>query len=229
MRVHEPQPHSLSPRGIAIAGWSAFLVAGATFMALAWNVASRAPLVQLDDAVAAAMGPLRTVFMTHAMLVWTHLHSIAAMILWTVVFGAFLARRRQFYWLLTLALAMIGGMLLNVALKFAYERARPTMDEALVTLHTFSFPSGHTAAATTFYGVLAAYLVSRTSNPTARAAAVLGAIAAIALVAFSRVYLGAHYMSDVLAATCSSTAWLALCLSSVHALVRRHMAEGKVR
>jgi undecaprenyl-diphosphatase len=49
---------------------------------------------------------------------------------------------------------------------------------------------------------------------------------AVMLVALSRMYLGAHYLSDVAAAACSSTAWLALCLSSVHALVRRRMAAG---
>jgi undecaprenyl-diphosphatase len=49
----------------------------------------------------------------------------------------------------------------------------------------------------------------------------MGAIAAVMLVAFSRIYLGAHYLSDVVAAVCSSTAWLALCLMSVHGLTRR--------
>ena len=226
MRVHDA-PRSLSPRGIAIAGWGAFLIAGATFMALAWNVAARAPLVELDQAVAAWLRPRRSVAMTHVMLAWTHAHSIAAVSAWSIVFAVILARLRQFYWLLTLALATVGGMLLNVALKYAYERARPGMDEALVTLHTYSFPSGHTAGATVFYGVLAAYLVSRVHDARVRAAIVTAAIVAIAWVAFSRVYLGAHYMSDVLAATCSSTAWLALCLSGVHALVRRRMAEEK--
>ena len=220
-------PPSLSPRGIAIAGWTAFLVAGFTFMALAWNVASRTPLVELDAAVAEWLRPRRTVSMTHAMLVWTHVHSIAGMTVLTFAFAAVLARLRQFYWLLTLVLSVGGGMLLNVALKYAYERTRPSLEEALVTLHTFSFPSGHTAAATTFYGVLAAYLVSRTARHRTRTAIVLAAVAAVALVAFSRVYLGAHFMSDVLAATCSSTAWLALCLSGVHALVRRHMAQAQ--
>lgn len=228
MRVHEA-PRSLSPRGIAIAGWGAFLVAGATFMVLAWSVTARAPLVDLDASVAEWLRPRRGAAMTQAMLVWTHLHSIPAMLAWTALFAFLLARLRQRYWMLTLGLAVLGGMLLNVALKYAYERARPSLDEALVTLHTFSFPSGHTAAATAFYGVVAAFLVSRTSNPLLRSAAVLAAVVAVALVAFSRVYLGAHYLSDVVAATCSSTAWLALCLSGVHALVRRRMDEEAAR
>lgn len=222
MRAHE-QPHSLSPVGIAIAGWAAFLVAGATFAALAWNVATRAPLVELDAAVNEWLRPRRTAAMTQVMLYWTHAHSTAAIAGWSIVFAALLARARRLYWVLTLGLAVAGGMLLNVALKLAFARARPELEHALVTLHTYSFPSGHTAAATVFYGVLAAYLVSRTFGRWTRAAIVLAAAAAVALVAFSRVYLGAHFPSDVLAAACSSTAWLALCLSGVHALVRRRM------
>jgi membrane-associated phospholipid phosphatase len=77
-----------------------------------------------------------------------------------------------------------------------------------------------------FYGVLAAFLVSRFYDPRVRAACVVAAIAAIALVAFSRMYLGAHYLSDVMAAACSSTVWLVLCLSMVHGYVRRRMAAA---
>jgi uncharacterized membrane protein YdjX (TVP38/TMEM64 family) len=74
-----------------------------------------------------------------------------------------------------------------------------------------------------FYGVLAAFLVSRTYDWRRRTACVVAAVVAIGLVAFSRMYLGAHYLSDVLAAICSSTAWLALCLSGGHALVRNRL------
>jgi hypothetical protein len=111
-------------------------------------------------------------------------------------------------------------MLLNLLLKQAYERLRPRFDDPLVTLDTYSFPSGHTAAAVAFYGVLAAFLVSRFHDARRRAAIVAVAMGAVALVAFSRLYLGAHYLSDVVAAACSSTAWLVLCLAFGHALVR---------
>src|SRR5256886_1265068 len=131
----------------------------------------------------------------------------------SAIFGAVLARLRQWYWLLTLAVAVGGGMLLNLVLKAAYERLRPHFDDPLLVLTTFSFPSGHAAGAVLFYGVLAAFLVSRFYDWRARAASIAGAIGAVALVAFSRMYLGAHYLSDVVAAACSSTVWLVLCLA----------------
>ena len=69
--------------------------------------------------------------------------------------------------------------------------------------------------------MLAAFLVPRFFDKRIRAACITVAIVAISLVALSRMYLGAHYLSDVLAASASSTAWLVLCLSGVHALVRQ--------
>ena len=222
MRPDRPHPHSLSPRGLAIVGWSGFALAGALFLAIAWNVSARTALVALDAQVAASLHAHATPAFTAFMLAVTHLNSTLAITLWSVVFAGVLARLRERYWILTLALSVGGGMLLNLLLKAAYERLRPSFDDPLVQLDTYSFPSGHTAAAVLFYGVLAAFLVSRFYDRRLRAAIATGAIAMIALVAFSRIYLGAHYLSDVVAAACSSTAWLVLCLSTGHALARKN-------
>ena len=226
MQVPEVRAHSLSPRGLAIAGWAAFALAGAAFFVLAWNVAARTALVLFDISVTAFFNANRVPELTTLMLGITYAHSILAVSIWSVLFAAVLARMRQWSWLLTLALAMGGGMAVNYGLKVAYERARPAFDEPLLTLKTFSFPSGHTAGATLFYGVLAAFLVSRIRDLQLRATIVAVAVVMVVAVAFSRVYLGAHFVSDVVAAACSSMAWLALCLSTVHALVRRKMATA---
>src|SRR5207237_1332785 len=132
----------------------------------------------------------------------------------SLAFAAVLARLRQWYWIVTLAAALVGGMLVNVVLKASYERLRPHFEDPLLVLTSYSFPSGHAAGATLFYGVLAAFLVSRTYDWRRRAAAVAGAIVAVLLVAFSRMFLGAHYLSVVLAALCASTLWLVLSLSA---------------
>jgi uncharacterized membrane protein YdjX (TVP38/TMEM64 family)/membrane-associated phospholipid phosphatase len=223
----EARPRSLSPAGLAIAGWAAFLLAGLLFIAIAWNVSARSPLVRLDASLAAWLHAHGDPALTWVLMAVTHLNSTVAIGAWSGVFTAVLARMREKYWILTLWLAVGGGLLLNWLLKLSYERARPRFDDPLLTLTTYSFPSGHTAGAVVFYGVLAAFLVSRFHQPWKRLACVAGAIAAVALVAFSRMYLGAHYLSDVLAAICSSTAWLVLCLASVHALVRRNAGERR--
>jgi undecaprenyl-diphosphatase len=221
----KPHAHSLSPRGLAIAGWTGFLLTGAIFITVAWNVAAHRPIVVLDSAIASWFHEHLSDSLTRLMLVVSAANGIAATALWSAIFAAFLARIRDWYWLLTLAIATIGGAAINVMLKTAYERARPHFEDPIVTLGTYSFPSGHTAAATIFYGTLAAFLVTRYRRPRMRTAIVLGAVGMVVLVALSRMYLGAHYLSDVVAAAASSTFWLVLCLSGVHALVRHRMAK----
>ncbi|WP_307731059.1 phosphatase PAP2 family protein [Pseudoduganella chitinolytica] len=110
-------------------------------------------------------------------------------------------------------------------LKHVYQRARPVFDEPFLTLATYSFPSGHTAAATLFYGLLASYVVTTNPSWRMRMAAVAGAVCMVLLVALSRVYLGAHFVSDVLAAMAESLAWLAICITSVSTLRRRRAAR----
>ena len=76
--------------------------------------------------------------------------------------------------------------------------------------------------ATLFYGVLAAYLVCVRRRWSARLLACAAALLMVTLVGLSRMYLGAHYLSDVLAAAAFSAAWLAVCITGVSTLRRRH-------
>jgi undecaprenyl-diphosphatase len=107
-------------------------------------------------------------------------------------------------------------MLLNKLLKYAFHRPRPFFTDPIISLDSYSFPSGHTMAATVLYGVLAAYFVANTRDWRRRVLVICGAGFLILLVAFSRMYLGAHYLSDVLGAIAEGLAWLALCLTVVH-------------
>jgi undecaprenyl-diphosphatase len=163
---------------------------------------------------------------TDAMLFITHWNGIAG----SCVMGALLAcwfwYRKAHYWLIVVLVAVPGGMVLNVALKHLFRRARPTLEDPLLTLSTYSFPSGHTAAATVFYGLLACYLVRRVRSWPARAAVVAACTLMVMLVALSRMYLGVHYLSDVLAASAEGAAWLTLCITAVSTLQRRRRARA---
>jgi membrane-associated phospholipid phosphatase len=191
----------------------AFALAAAVFAALAWSIAVDSWTVPMDEAYVRWLHSQASGTGTAAMALVSRLHSPGMITLWSLAFAAILAMRRERQWLVTLALAVGGGALLNEALKLAFHRARPHFDDSLSVLGSYSFPSGHTAGSTVFYGVLAAYLVSRSPHRAARAAIVTVAVLAIAAVAFSRLYLGAHYPSDVLAAACTSTLWLLACLN----------------
>lgn len=208
------------------AGAATLLCAAALFGAIAGAVASQAPITRLD-------AHLAQYFHTHArggwtvfMLAVTHLHSQLGVLAMASVLGGYFYRRRLHYWLLALAAAVPGGMLLNVLLKYSYQRARPQFDAPLLSLSTYSFPSGHTSGAMLFYGLLAAFLIGRVRTWPARAAIAVLALALVALVGFSRVYLGVHYLSDVLAAAAFGLAWLAVCITA-GATLRRHRARAK--
>ena len=221
----------LSPEGAMglhlTLGVALLLVAAWIFGAIAEDVVTGATITLVDVRLAHWFHDRATPGFTRAMLVVTHWNGIAG----NCVMGALLAlwfwRRRAYYWLIVCLVAVPGGMLLNAALKHAFRRARPSFDDPLLSLVTYSFPSGHTAAATVFYGLLACYLVRRAYAWPARGLAVGGAVAMVMLVALSRMYLGVHYLSDVLAAAAEGAAWLAICITAVSTLHRRRLARGQ--
>lgn len=205
-----------------VAGLALLIVAASVFEAIAGAaVGPGARLAALDINVSQWLHARASEPWTALMLAVSHLHSVAGIAFLTLLFAWLLWRRQAHYWLLTLLLSVPPGMVLNMLLKHRYQRARPSFEVPLLTLPTFSFPSGHTLAATVFYGVLACYLWTLARSRAQRAALVVGALLMIGLAAFSRVYLGVHYLTDVLAAVAEGLGWLAICVTAVSSL-RRH-------
>jgi undecaprenyl-diphosphatase len=124
-----------------------------------------------------------------------------------------LLRRREWCWTTALVLTVGGGSLLNVVLKNLVHRPRPEFDQPLIEASGYSFPSGHTMAAMIFYGFLAATIVTHLRRW--RMFAPMLALLLVISIGLSRVYLGAHYLSDVTAAAAAGFAWLALCLVGI--------------
>ena len=208
------------------AGVALLLFAGWIFGEIAGDVIAHEEITVLDAWLAQWFHTRATPATTRALLFITHWHGTLGVSLMALVLAGYLARRKAWYWLLAVAVTVPGGMLLNVALKLVFQRARPSFDNPLLTLDTYSFPSGHTVGATLLYGVLAAYLSCLMRHWGARAAIAAGACLMVALVGLSRMGLGVHYLSDVLAAVAEGSAWLAVCITAVSTLRRRRAARA---
>lgn len=167
-------------------------------VALWAHVAASAPFIEAMRWVSAVQG-------TAGMLVMT---AVAAALLWRA------GQRRAVPMLL---LSVPGGMLLNVAVKHAVQRARPEWGDALQMPASFSFPSGHVAGATLFYGLAVVWFWPRLRAGWARAALSMAAVSMVLLVALSRIVLGVHYASDCLGAVIEGLLWLAICAPWAHA------------
>ncbi len=159
---------------------------------------------------------------TRFMLFVSHWHSTLGILLMAALLGVVLFRAGQSWWLLSLLLSVPGGLLLNVAVKNIVRRPRPHFDDALLTLNTYSFPSGHTAGATVFYGFVTMFLFTLVHDTPRRFAIAATAASMVLLVALSRIYLGVHYFTDVTGAMVEGLFWLALSLAGVQALRRRY-------
>lgn len=190
-------------------------VLAAAWLAIAADVLYGGPVSALDGWLADRVQAPRRSVLSLAMLFWTDLHSHVAILVYSAAFVLVLARRRAWPWLFGVLAAVPGSMLLNAALKALVQRSRPVLDNPVLALETYSFPSGHAAASLAFYGMLAAYLAWR--FPRQRALFFSCAAALVVLVAYSRMALGVHYFGDVLAAALSTSAWLVICLGRVHA------------
>ncbi len=195
--------------------------ASALFALIAANIAAGDPLVHLDLQITLWLHAHGTPALTLLMLAVSYTHGPLAICLYASITAVVLLRRHDRPWLAGLVLAVPVGLLVNVLLKHLFHRARPVLSEPLMTLTTYSFPSGHTAGTTLFYGFVAAYLGYRVHSTRVRAAAITVWLLLAGLVGFSRVYLGLHYFSDVVAAFAWSLAWLALTLLTVHAVQLR--------
>jgi len=112
------------------------------------------------------------------------------------------------------AAAALGGVALDEVMKLHFKRLRPDVPWAFVHEHSFSFPSGHSVLAMVMYGVIVYKTHDKLRSKRAKAALVVGALLMVLGIGVSRVYLGAHYPSDVAGGYFVGAVWLAAVIVS---------------
>jgi membrane-associated phospholipid phosphatase len=198
------------------------------FATLAEDVIHGDPITTIDVRFSNWLHVHGTSGITRLMLLITNLHSTWGVTIMTLLVSIYLWRRRLRHWLFTFLLTVYSGILLNHLLKIIFHRARPHFADPILTLTSHSFPSGHTMTATVFYGTLCAIVISRADSWAGRVSWILVALLLITLVGFSRIYLGVHYLSDVLGAMAEGGAWLALCLTATDTWRRRSLRRQSI-
>lgn len=165
---------------------------------IAYDVITRAPVVQADESIMNLVYMLRNMRLAQVLLVFTHLGSlpvvlclsIIAIVLWLLVRDY---RKIQFF-----ILSIVSGQVFSQVLKGLTHRERPSIDFSLVPQAGYAFPSGHATISVVFYGLLGYFAVRYMRTRRYKWLVGLATLAVIFLIGFSRVYLGVHWTTDVL-------------------------------
>lgn len=193
-----PRPMTRDRRLLAATGVILFSVAAA--IGLLDGVLESGDLAAYDPAVSAAAVELRSPALTGLARTLTFLGSSTALVPLTLLLVGGLLLSRRWWTAVVVATGMSASLLLTIAVKGLVGRDRPPAVDLLGPKSTgYAFPSGHTLNSTVFAGLVAGLLLIWLRRTWARVVAVVGCAATAVGVGLSRVYLGYHWLTDVMA------------------------------
>jgi len=161
-----------------------------------------------DDVTRAAVHTFASPALTTAMRGISFLGSTLFLTAVTILVVVWFALRKWGREAKLFAITMIGASLLNTTLKVAFKRPRPVPFFNLTPPETYSFPSGHSLASCCFFAGLAAILSGRIKSRRARTIFWIAASIMFLLIGLSRIYLGVHYTTDVIAGFAAALIWI---------------------
>ena len=198
------------------------------FVAIAVGVLTGGPLARFDRWVADALHAHASGApgLTEAVRVVVAPGSMVALALVSVAVAVALLAQRRWSALVAWLVAVLGGEALNLLLKDLFARPRPRFERPLVVETSYSFPSGQAMESLVVYGMLAYFAVLISSGSGKRVAVAVGAAVLVVLIGFGRMYLGAHYLSDVVGGFAAGGAWLGAVIAGWEAR-RSRDSEGR--
>lgn len=159
----------------------------------------------------------------------TALGSTAVLTLMVLVVSGFLLLTRKRRSAYAVLLAVVSGVVVSQATKFVYGRPRPELVPHGAEVYSASFPSGHSMMAAVVYLTLGALLARTQADLRVKTFIIGSAVLLALLVGVSRVYLGVHWPTDVLAGWALGSTWALICWTAMLWLQRRGQAEGEAR
>lgn len=155
----------------------------------------------------------------------TSLGGIPVLTLVSLGAAGFLLVVRKRKWALLLVIAVGGGLLLSSGLKELFDRPRPDLVPHAIQVYTQSFPSSHAMLSAVTYLTLGALLARAQARRRVKAYLLGASLLLTLLIGTSRVFLGVHWPTDVLAGWCAGAAWAMLCWAAALALQRQGAVE----
>jgi membrane-associated phospholipid phosphatase len=164
-----------------------------------------------DQVIIQYVSNIRTETLTEIMKFITFLGGKTILTLLLLGSLVWLIVKRKNYWgAIFYIIAVAGGGLLNLGLKHWFGRIRP--EDSLIVEQGFSYPSGHAMGSLIYYGFLGYLVVRSRRRRPIKVFLGIAFVSIILLIGFSRIYLGVHYPSDILAGFSAGTVWLLLCI-----------------
>lgn len=188
-----------------------FLACLIGFVAIADSVQDGETLVY-DDAILTAINAQSTPLWDSFFTTSTRFGGGYTIVAVAIGLSILLAVRRSYKAAITVAVGVAGAGIINKTLKLVFERARPDLWEHLVTETSYSFPSGHAMMSS----AIALTIIAISWRTRFRWVVLVLGIIYIAIVGFSRLYLGVHYPTDVLAGWLISSVWVLLVVAVVY-------------
>ncbi|MBA4383792.1 MAG: hypothetical protein C0410_03585 [Anaerolinea sp.] len=188
------------------------LISGMVFTSLAEDLRNRETLSTLDPLFGSWLISQTSLLGDHVFSMITFLGNALIISIGTGLLGFWLAKQKKWNDLILMFSAVGGSALLNLALKNIFQRSRPIFPQAFSVETGFGFPSGHTMISLAFYGIVAYIALTYIKNRNWKVLTIVGAFVVSVLIGFSRLYLGVHYLTDVLAGWAAGGLWLAVCI-----------------
>ena len=216
---------SFSPHAVAIMLKSSFaIICIALFIRLTFSVASNGSVQNFDEGILRWVETLRTPFFNSMMLDITALGGLALTVVLGLLAVALFLLSRDSAAAIHLIITATGGFYISAWTKPILARPRPSIIPQLIHASGFSYPSGHSITSAAIYLTMAILACRHFKAIKARVALLTLAGIMIALISFSRIYLGVHYPSDTISGALLGLAWALL---TAAAFAKTHFSSNK--
>ena len=167
----------------------------------------------VDTAILQAIRLIHSPGLNRVMIGITFLGEPLVLVILSVSFGIVLLIQRRWVSIVTLSILTAGGIGLNFLLKDLFARTRPELWDRILDVRQYSFPSGHAMISLIIYGFIGYWVATRYSRWRNLVVSVVFLL--ILAIGFSRLYLGVHWPTDIVAGYAAGVVWLVACVLSL--------------